>query len=243
MASSTSNRLLGLILIVALLGAGGRTLWLWLDTPIERVSIRGDLNHVSARYLQQRLTPLIQGQTWLSVDLDRMRQGARAIPWIRDAKVTRRWPDALTFELYEQRPVAWWNDDSLLNSEGEPFRAGPIKQVGELPNLAGPQGSGPEVLAWLDQLRQKLAPLDVRVTQLRLEARGAWRFQLNDSFWVMVGRTNSDDRLKRFMTAWQRGLSERAGDLRYLDLRYPNGLAVAWHGQSAPVEDGDNSEQ
>ncbi|WP_338061204.1 hypothetical protein [Kushneria phosphatilytica] len=59
----------------------------------------------------------------------------------------------------------------------------------------------------------------------------------------MVGRTDSDERILRFMTAWQRGLKKRADDIRYLDLRYPNGLAVAWHGQSAPVDDADNNAQ
>ena len=39
---------LGLALLVMLLVAGGRALWLWLDRPIERVSIRGDWDHVNA---------------------------------------------------------------------------------------------------------------------------------------------------------------------------------------------------
>ena len=66
--------LLGLILFVVLLGAGGRTLWIWLDRPIERVSVGGDLDYVSASYLQRNLAPLVKGKTWLSIDLDAVRR-------------------------------------------------------------------------------------------------------------------------------------------------------------------------
>ena len=61
--------LLGVLLLVLLVGAGGRALWLWLDRPIARVSIRGELHHAGADYLRSRLAPLVQGRTWLSVDL------------------------------------------------------------------------------------------------------------------------------------------------------------------------------
>ncbi|SOC55399.1 cell division protein FtsQ [Chromohalobacter canadensis] len=225
--------LLGLILLVVLLGAGGRTLWLWLDRPIERVSIGGDLDYVSATYLQRNLAPLVSGETWLSIDLDEVRDKARDIDWLSEVKVSREWPDALRFELFEQAPVAHWNDDKLLNTHGEPFSPGPVDDFGEpLPDLAGPKGSGPEVLAYLDSLLRRLKTLDLRVTQLRLEDRGAWRFQVNDSVWVILGRADLESRLARFTAAWQRQLGTQASQIRYIDLRYPNGVSVAWHGQT-----------
>lgn len=240
MTTATSNRLLGLILIVALLVAGGRTLWIWLDKPIEHVSIRGDLEYVNAAYLQDQLSPLIAGESWLSVDIGQLRHEALQVPWLKDVRLSRRWPNALTFELYEQRPVAWWNDDSLLNAQGEPFAAGPIKNVGTRPWLAGPQGSGPEVLAYYDALRKQFERLNMTITQLRLEPRGAWRVQLDNAFWIMLGRTDLDMRLERFITAWQRGLSASRDDIRYIDLRYPNGVSVAWHGEND--SENDNSD-
>ncbi len=60
---------MGVVLLALLLGAGGRALWLWLDRPIERVSIRGEWEYVSADYLRTQLAPLVQEATWLSADL------------------------------------------------------------------------------------------------------------------------------------------------------------------------------
>lgn len=231
-SAGTRGMALGLVLLMILLGAGSRTLWLWLDRPIERVSIRGDLDHVSANYLREELAPLVSDQSWLSVDLGALREQARAIDWIAEVRVARRWPDALTFELYEQQPVAHWNDELLLNTRGLPFRRGEVAVADDLPDLAGPEGSGAEVLALLDQLQRGLSSLGLEVTQLRLEDRGAWRFQLDDGVWIMLGRNQRDIRLARFVAAWKRQLSSQASQIRYIDLRYPNGVVVAWHGET-----------
>lgn len=230
--SAMRGSLPGLILLMVLLVAGGRALWLWLDRPIERVSIRGELTHVSAAYLREELSPLIEGETWLSVDLAELRQHARDIDWLAEVRVSREWPNALSFELFEQEPVARWNDSLLLNPKGEPFAAGPVSPPSGLPDLAGPEGSGAEVLAYYDKIRPHFTSLNLEISQLRLEARGAWRFQLDDGVWVMLGRNDRNARLSRLSAAWQRQLGGQASQIRYIDLRYPNGVSVAWHGET-----------
>lgn len=228
--------LLGVLLLALLLGAGGRALWVWLDRPIERVSVRGELTHVSADYLRSRLAPLIQGHSWLSVDLSALRREAREIGWLKEVRVSREWPDALTFELVEQVPVARWSDGHLLNPAGDPFAAGPVSPPADLPDLAGPPGSGAEVLDFRARLAVQFAPLGLEVRQLRLEPRGAWRFQLDSGVWVMLGRNDRASRLGRLVAAWERELGPLASHIRYIDLRYPNGVAVAWHGETQPLE-------
>ncbi|MFG6178072.1 cell division protein FtsQ/DivIB [Halomonas sp. THAF12] len=227
--------LIGVLLLALVLGAGGRALWLWLDRPIERVSIRGDLERVSADYLRRQLAPLVQGQTWLSADLGTLRDQARAIGWLSEVRIRREWPNALVFELVEQVPVAHWNDGRLLNPEGEPFAFDPLPAPAGLVHLAGPAGSGPEVLAYHDDLDERLAEHGLTLRQLRLEDRGAWRLQVKGGIWVMLGRNNRDARLARFLAAWDREFADLASHIRYIDLRYPNGVAVAWHGETEPV--------
>jgi cell division protein FtsQ len=236
MNSNARGTLLGVLMIVVLIGAGGRALWLWLDKPIARVSISGDLNYVSASYLQKELAPLVRGHTWLSLSLSDLRNEAREIGWLREVTVSREWPNTLRFVLYEQEPVARWNDELLLNTRGQPFSPGPVADFGRrLPDLGGPVGSGREVLEYYDSLRRALSGLGLSITQLRLEPRGAWRFQINDGVWVILGRADLDARLARFIAAWKRQLGEEASQIRYIDLRYPNGVSVARHGETAAV--------
>ncbi|WNK21432.1 cell division protein FtsQ/DivIB [Halomonas piscis] len=231
------NVWLGLLLLALMLGAGGRALWLWLDTPVERVSVRGDWDYANADYLRGQLAPLVRDARWLSVDLAELRQAALEIGWVKEVRVSRQWPDALAFELVEQEPITRWNDDQLLNVEGTPFDFAPLAAPEGLPDLAGPEGSSKEVLAYYRSLEKQLGRLDLALDQLRLEPRGAWRLQLTDGAWVMLGRHQREARLARLMASWRHELNRYAGAIRYIDLRYPNGVAVAWHGDSPRTAD------
>jgi len=182
------------------------------------------------------LAPLVQGETWLSVSLPALRERAREIGWLAEVRVSREWPYALTFELVEQQPVARWNDDRLLNPAGDPFDPAPVAPPSGLPDLAGPAGSGAEVLDYPGRLSSRFSELGLTISQLRLEARGAWRFQLDDRIWVMLGRNDREARLARLVAAWRRQLGQQVTHIRYIDLRYPNGVAVAWHGESDGVD-------
>lgn len=234
MPSSLFNRLLGLLLIVTVLGAGGRALWLWLDQPIQSVKVDGHFEHIKPNDLSHELSQYITGQRWLSVDLSHLREQALQIPWVKEARITRVWPRGLEFQLVEQNPVAWWNDNYLLNGQGESFQIANSDNLPKnMPFLAGPDDRSNDVLSFYHILQRKLAPLGMKVTQVRLEARGAWRFQVNNNFWVVPGRGGLDIRIQRFIVAWQRDLSQHANNIRYVDLRYPNGLAVGWHGETS----------
>lgn len=229
--------LVGLLLLALLLGGGAHALWKWLDRPIERVSIRGDMRHVGPDYLRAQLAPLVRDRQWLSVDLSALREQALNIGWLKEVHIRREWPNGLGFELVEQLPVARWNDDQLLNDRGEPFDFKPAQAPDGLIYLSGPDDSSREVLSYHDQLSSRLDSENLEVVQLRLESRGAWRFQLDDGLWVMLGRANHSSRLERFEAVWQRRLADQASYIRYIDLRYPNGVAVAWHGETEPVDD------
>lgn len=233
---------LGILLLVLLLGAGGRALWVWLDRPIERVSIGGELHYAGADYLKAKLAPLVQGQTWLSVDLGALREEALKVGWLKEVRLRREWPNALTFELTEQVPVAHWNDDQLLNAQGEPFDFAPVSPPDDMPDLSGPKGSSQEVLAYYGELSKRFDKMDLKLKQLSLEARGAWRFQFEDGVWIMLGRSDLDGRLARLDAAWNRELGGVASHIRYIDLRYPNGVAVAWHGETEPVNGTDGKQ-
>jgi cell division protein FtsQ len=98
--------------------------------------------------------------------------------------------------------------------------------------LAGPSGSSEEVLAYYQRLLPHFAGLSLSLSQLRLEPRGAWRLQLSSGAWVMLGRRQHGERLARLSASWQRELANVSDHIRYIDLRYPNGVAVAWHGET-----------
>ena len=70
----------------------------------------------------------------------------------------------------------------------------------------------------------------MRITALQLDARGAWRIDLDNGVQVRLGRRQVDERFERFVVAALRLVAQRATDIDYVDMRYTNGFAVGWKG-------------
>jgi cell division protein FtsQ len=73
----------------------------------------------------------------------------------------------------------------------------------------------------------------LRMTALRLDARGAWEFDLADGVTVRLGRRQVDERFERFMNAALKLVTQRGDDIAYVDMRYTNGFAIGWRGTPA----------
>ncbi|MGH8276157.1 MAG: cell division protein FtsQ/DivIB, partial [Steroidobacteraceae bacterium] len=80
----------------------------------------------------------------------------------------------------------------------------------------------------------------LRMTALRLDARGAWEFDLADGVTVRLGRRQVDERFEKFMNAAVKLVTQRGEEISYVDMRYTNGFAIGWRGTAphAPSKDG-----
>ena len=73
----------------------------------------------------------------------------------------------------------------------------------------------------------------LRMTALRLDARGAWEFDLANGVTVRLGRRQVDERFERFMATALKLVTQRGEDILYVDMRYTNGFAIGWRGNAA----------
>jgi cell division protein FtsQ len=67
---------------------------------------------------------------------------------------------------------------------------------------------------------------------MRLDARGAWEFDLANGVTVRLGRREVDERFDKFMTAALKLVTQRGEDIAYIDMRYTNGFAIGWRGNA-----------
>ena len=68
----------------------------------------------------------------------------------------------------------------------------------------------------------------MRLTAVRLDARGAWEFDLDNGITVRLGRRQIDERFARFVAAGVGQIAAHASDIGYIDMRYTNGFAIGW---------------
>jgi cell division protein FtsQ len=75
------------------------------------------------------------------VDLEATRERLLQFGWVKEARISRRWPDTLVVDVVERRPVAIWQNNrqlNLIDGEGvvlEPVR---LESMPDLPLVIGP---------------------------------------------------------------------------------------------------------
>lgn len=189
---------------------------------LHRIEVRGELRHVSEQSIKLVADRGVRGN-FFTVDLDEVRAAFEKLPWVDEARVSRRWPDALVVELGEHVPLARWNDEHLVSAQGEVFAAA---ADAELPRFAGIEGSGREVVEAYRRYGEILAPLGMKLTEISLSPRRAWRLKTDSGLEIALGRKDAEPRLARFVAQYRK-LSERLGAApAYADLRYADGFAV-----------------
>jgi cell division protein FtsQ len=204
-----------------------------LNQPITTVSVAGRFERVAPLDVERAVKESAAGKGLVSVDLARVRAAVHALPWVDTVSVQRNWPRGLTVTIGEQVAAARWGDHGLLNTRGDLFANEASHIPLELPRLSGPDGSQTSVVQRYFTMRDRLQEAGMRITALRLDARGAWELDLDNGVTVRLGRQQLDERFNTFMATAVRIVAQRATDIAYVDMRYANGFAIGWRGAGA----------
>lgn len=194
--------------------------------PIKTVRVFG-VKHTDQQEIQQLLLPLVKN-SFFNVDLDRIQNRLHVLPWIASLSVRRVWPDQLEITLMEKNAIANWNDNNLLSDEGEIFMPRSISYPEVLPKFVGPNGKQIIMLEYFKQINRILLPLHAKISYLELTADLTWKLALDNGITLHVGHNEILTRLDHFVKVYPKIVGERAADVEYIDLRYPNGMAVRW---------------
>ncbi len=213
---------------------GAQRLIPYADRPIARVSVQGELSYISQQAVQERIAPFI-ASSFFNVDMTGMRAELESMPWIARAEVRRVWPDQVSIRLEEQLPVARWGSEALLNNQGQAFAPRELTHYENLPLLSGPQRAQQQVMQQYQVLSQMLRPLGFSITALELREHGSWFISTGQGVDILLGRDHLVEKIRRFSAIYDKVLKEQIANIARIDLRYANGLAVAWRTPVAPT--------
>jgi cell division protein FtsQ len=208
-------------MIVLLAGGAWYAYAAFMSRPIQQVRFTGHVDRVPAAALEA-LADGIRRASLQGVRTESVREAARAVPWVREASVRRRFPDAIEIQLEAFDAVARWGEQQMVSSRGEIF---PARTSARLPVFRGPEDSAMALVAAYPQISQALAPLASPVAELRLSPRGAWQVVLESGMVLELGRGDVQPRLARFAATWPQ-LAAKGIETKHVDLRHINGFAV-----------------
>ncbi len=224
--------LIGVLLVVAL-RLGFAALREVANVPIAKVTVNGDFRFLDQREVERIMLPHL-GTGYFMVDLARIRDELMTLPMVHQVTVRRAWPDRLMVFITEQVPVLRYGDDGYLNPYAEVFRPAIGLTGVDLPRVDGPQGSETLLLRQFDVFTGLLEPAGVRIARLVLDGKHAWRITLDNGSEVLLGRRDIERRAALMARLFAQDWAGERDRVERLDLRYSNGVAVAWKGAPAP---------
>ncbi|MCH9695065.1 MAG: cell division protein FtsQ/DivIB [Gammaproteobacteria bacterium] len=213
-----------------------------LDREITSIEISAPFQRVTALHIEEAISEEIEAG-FVGASLDTIREQIVALPWIDQARVSRRWPSRIAISVTEQIPAAVWGDSGLLNTRGELFVSELRHTPAELPKLSGPDARSAEVAARYLSVREQLIPVGLDVRRVHLDARGSWEMTLQSGIEVRLGRRDVAERTDLFLDVVADIITGRAADIDYVDMRYGNGFTIGWKsGLQTPVNESEKED-
>lgn len=212
--------------VMAIIATGG---FLQQDDalPILRVSVEGDFEYVDKSVLMNAVSSYTRG-SFMAVDVAGIQAAGEALPWVKELQVRRVWPDGLHLIVVEQVAIARWGRNSLVNEQGDLFTPLDNVKVFDLALLEGPEKSFNMVTKRYLRMNKVLQDEGLEIKSLKMNKRRSWSMTLKNGVNVVFGRTNNEQRFKRFVTIYKRSLEQYQAQIAEMDMRYPNGLSVVW---------------
>jgi cell division protein FtsQ len=162
------------------------------------------------------------------VDLEATRERLLRFGWVRDARVSRRFPDTLVVDIVERRPAAIWQHNqklTLIDGEGVLLEPVKLEAMPNLPLVIGPQANHhlPE-LARLLSGAPELRPMIGGATWVG-GRRWDMRFQTGETLQLPEGAEEAREAFRRFAEA-DRKHPLLGGRYARFDMRVPGKLFV-----------------
>jgi cell division protein FtsQ len=170
------------------------------------------------------------------VDVADIRKRLLEFGWVKDARVSRRFPDTLVIDIIERKPAALWQDEdrlTLIDAEGVVLDRVPVAQMPDLPLLIG-KGANAQTVP-LERLLDKAPSLKAQLESATWVGQRRWdlSFQSGETVALPEGEAAAGSALVRFAKMDQSAGLLGRGILRF-DLRIPGKMTVR-----LPREPGD----
>jgi len=171
------------------------------------------------------------------VNVSEIRSKLLQYGWIKDARVSRRFPDTLVIDVVERKPAALWQDNgqlALIDSDGTVIDHVPVDKMPDLPLLIGTGANQrEEELNALMTAAPNLTPQLVSATWVG-GRRWDLNFQTGETVALPEGEDAARDALVKFAEQDKAtGLLGR-GFVRF-DFRIPGEMIVRTRQTIAPV--------
>lgn len=195
-------------------------------SQVKKVAVYGDLDHVKVDQIQI-LVREASRDGMLALDLLHLRDLLQELPWIYLVKVRKVWPETVEVWLREQSASVSWGSTGYLNLNGEFFSADGIllNHLG-LPVISSQHDDTEAVYRQFVRLSALLDGSGQKIRKMVVDKRGSIYLYLENGLELNLGRRAMEHRLARWSSQSPVIMSHLNGEVRMVDLRYEQGMAI-----------------
>ncbi len=194
------------------------------EREINFIRVTGDISSQQRAFIENELA----SEEIQLADIQNVKTHLEKTDWVNSVQVVLKWPDELSVQVEAEVPIAYWNDDAFINSEGVVFKSD-LLVAGDLPQLYGPVGRERLVMSHYQRLNRALSHSGHFIEVLSLNERGSLAFEDQSGVRVALGNVDVEQRVKRFLkVSASIAAEENALAVSRIDTRYTNGVAVAF---------------
>jgi|GEM_PF-226203 len=198
-----------------------------LERPLKSVAVEGQFQYLPRQRAMELIEKEIDGD-FLQLDLTKLKNELQQDPWVDNVYLSRRWPDTLVVKIAEQTPIARWDANGFLNQRGEIIRVKETTKLSGLPWLQGNELNAREIMQQYQDLSTLLRSRGLEIAALKCDNKKSWRLTLKNDKEIAIGREEVMEKLRRFVTVYDKFLINVWSDVKTIDVRYSNGVSVQW---------------
>lgn len=197
------------------------------DRPISAFNLVGNPIFTRDEDVRDMLIKMGELKGFFGQDVSLIREQIQKMPWVKQAIVRKIWPDRLNILVSEYVPIAIWNSNEFVSSDGVIFKLPMDKlQDKDLPRLSGPDYQSLTVLEAWKKIYNDLKAKGLILKSLSIDERESWQLELNNGVVLKLGRGEWKSKLDRFITIYPQIEVPENKKLSYVDLRYNVGAAI-----------------
>jgi len=217
--------LIVVLLLIVVVYASFSTVKTVLNVPVNSVDVVGDLVYLKESDINQVIDQYVVNG-FVSVDLNSLRSDLLALPWVYKASIERSMDNGLVVRILEQKSLAYWNEDGMINEQRSLFF--PVTRPAEssLPHLFGRFHKS--VLGIYDYLCLELPVEQLPIKEIKVADSNIVKVRLLNDAWLIFNASEIKEKIKLWKRISAGEISTKMHEIEYVDLRYSNGASVKW---------------
>ena len=192
-----------------------------VNKPINQLQVNTELEHITLPMINEQISPWFP-DGYMTLDVNAIKDELHSMVMVSQVSVEKVWPDTLKINIEEERPVAIWNDKSMLSEKGDILPVA-LKQL-QLPRLNGAGQESKMVMQHFLLFNRWGKRHQIELAAIKHSSAG-WLLKYKNGLTIWLDSTTAMNGLQQLDNVIEQFDLTR---IKRIDMRYEQGFAVAW---------------